>query len=174
MENFRKLGLNDNIIRAIEELGFENPTPIQEKTIPAIINSQQDVVALAQTGTGKTAGFCLPIIQNIDENMHGVQAIILCPTRELCLQISSDLQKFIKHTKSISHVAVYGGTSIETQIRALKKGVQVVVGTPGRTLDLINRRVLKINNIKWLVLDEADEMLNMGFRDDLDAILVIR
>ena len=171
MENFRKLGLNDNIIKAIEELGFVEPTPIQEKTIPAIITSQQDVVALAQTGTGKTAGFCLPIIQNIDENIKGVQAIILCPTRELCLQISNDLEKFIKHTKSVSHVAVYGGTNIETQIRSLKKGVQIVVGTPGRTLDLIRRKMLKITNIRWLVLDEADEMLNMGFRDDLDAIL---
>ncbi len=165
------MGLSQELFRAISEMGFEKPTPIQEKTIPAILNQGNDIIALAQTGTGKTAGFGLPILNQIDINNRHTQALILCPTRELCLQIASDLGQFGKYLPHISTEAVYGGTSIVPQIKALQKGAQVVVGTPGRTLDLINRKVLRPNQIKWLVLDEADEMLNMGFKEELDAIL---
>ena len=171
MSSFTDFGLNDNIIKAITELGFEAPTPIQEKTIPTIIASRTDLVALAQTGTGKTAGFGLPLLQQIDLQSDDVQALILCPTRELCLQIANDLTKFAKYTDGVSIVAVYGGANINPQIKQLKSGAHIVVGTPGRVLDVISRGALKINNISWLVLDEADEMLNMGFQEDLDNIL---
>lgn len=171
MSNFTDFGLNENIIKAISELGFESPTPIQEKTIPTIIASKTDLVALAQTGTGKTAGFGLPILQQIDLQADHVQALALCPTRELCLQIANDLTKFAKYTKGLSIVAVYGGANINPQIRQLKSGAHIVVGTPGRVLDMIKRGALNISNIQWLVLDEADEMLNMGFQEDLDSIL---
>ena len=171
MSNFTDFGLNDNIIKAIEELGFETPTPIQERTIPAIMASDTDIVALAQTGTGKTAGFGLPILQNIDTENHEVQCLILCPTRELCLQIANDLGKFAKYMEDVRITAVYGGANITPQIKELKSGPQIVVGTPGRVLDTIKRSALKINHIKQLVLDEADEMLNMGFQEDLDSIL---
>lgn len=171
MSNFTDFGLNDNIIKAISELGFESPTPIQEKTIPAITTSSTDLVALAQTGTGKTAGFGLPILQMIDTKAKSVQTLILCPTRELCLQITNDMARFAKYIDNLSIVAVYGGTSIFPQIKQLQAGAHIVVGTPGRVLDVIKRGALKINNIKWLVLDEADEMLNMGFQEDLDSIL---
>lgn len=171
MSNFTDFGLNDNIIKAISELGFESPTPIQEKTIPAITTSSTDLVALAQTGTGKTAGFGLPILQLLDTKAKSVQTLILCPTRELCLQITNDMTRFAKYIDNLSIVAIYGGTSIFPQIKQLQAGAHIVVGTPGRILDVINRGALKINNIKWLVLDEADEMLNMGFQEDLDSIL---
>ncbi len=171
MKTFNDFGLSDKILKAITELGFVTPTPIQEKTIPNILNDKQDLIGLAQTGTGKTAGFGLPIIQQISPDKKAVQAMILCPTRELCLQITKDFESFCKYSAHISIVAVYGGASIEQQIRSIKKGAQIIVGTPGRTLDLLNRRALKVNHIQWLVLDEADEMLNMGFRDDMDAIL---
>lgn len=171
MSSFTDFGLNENIIKAITELGFETPTPIQEKTIPAIIASRTDLVALAQTGTGKTAGFGLPILQQIDLQSNDVQTLVLCPTRELCLQIANDLTKFAKYTEGLSIVAVYGGANINPQIKLLKSGAHIVVGTPGRVLDVIKRGALKINNIQWLVLDEADEMLNMGFQEDLDSIL---
>ena len=171
MSSFTDFGLNENIIKAITELGFETPTPIQEKTIPAIITSRTDLVALAQTGTGKTAGFGLPILQQIDLQSTDVQTLVLCPTRELCLQIANDLNKFAKYTEGLSIVAVYGGANINPQIKMLKSGAHIVVGTPGRVLDVIKRGALKINNIQWLVLDEADEMLNMGFQEDLDNIL---
>ncbi len=171
MNKFQELGLNDSLISAISELNFIDPTPIQEKTIPAILNSNTDIIGLAQTGTGKTAGFGLPVLQKIDPNVKSVQSIVLCPTRELCVQITKDLKAYSKHLKGISVVPVYGGASIEPQINALKRGAHIVVGTPGRTLDLIKRKSLKIHNINWLILDEADEMLNMGFKDDLDAIL---
>ncbi|MFC2100517.1 DEAD/DEAH box helicase, partial [Bacteroidota bacterium] len=171
MEAFKNYGLRDEILKSIGEMGFITPTSIQEKIIPAIMKTKKDLIGLAQTGTGKTAGFGLPIIQQIDIENKSVQAIILCPTRELCLQITKDLGNYTKHITNINIAAVYGGASIETQIRKLKNGSHVVVGTPGRTLDLIKRKVLKINNIRWLVLDEADEMLNMGFREELDAIL---
>jgi len=167
------MGLSQEIYQAIDELGFISPTPIQEKTIPAILNSGTDLIALAQTGTGKTAGFGLPIIQQIDSGSKTTQALILCPTRELCLQITSDFEKYSKYTKGLSVLAVYGGASIVPQLNGLKSGAQVVVGTPGRTLDLINRKALKINKIKWMVLDEADEMLNMGFKEELDSILAV-
>ncbi|MEA3443937.1 MAG: DEAD/DEAH box helicase [Bacteroidota bacterium] len=171
MKTFTDQGLNDNILKAIDELGFIDPTPIQEKTIPAILNSHQDIIGLAQTGTGKTAGFGLPILQQLSTESKSVQSIILCPTRELCLQITKDLVNYSKYMKNVSVLAVYGGASIEPQIKGLKRTTEIVVGTPGRTLDLIKRRILKIENIRWLVLDEADEMLNMGFREDLNAIL---
>lgn len=171
MTTFEEQGLSKELLKAVTELGFVNPTPIQEKTIPAMLESKEDLIALAQTGTGKTAGFGLPIIQQVDPTQKQVQAIILSPTRELCLQIAKDIDTYSKYTKGVSVLAVYGGSPIETQLRALKKGVNIIVGTPGRTLDLINRKALKINSIQWLVLDEADEMLNMGFRDELDGIL---
>jgi len=171
MTTFEDFNLDKEIIEAISELGFVNPTPIQEKTIPAMLNSTKDLIALAQTGTGKTAGFGLPIIQQIETNKKNVQAIILSPTRELCLQIAKDIENYSKHIKGVKVTAVYGGASLDTQVRSLKRGANIVVGTPGRTLDLIKRRYLKIDNINWLVLDEADEMLNMGFREEMDAIL---
>jgi ATP-dependent RNA helicase DeaD len=171
LKNFIELGLSAKLLKAISDLGFETPTTIQEKTIPAILQSKQDIIALAQTGTGKTAGFGLPVIQQIIPENHFVQTLILCPTRELCLQITRDMQNFSKYLENISIVAVYGGADIDQQVRSIKKGAQIIVGTPGRTLDLLKRKTLKINNINCLILDEADEMLNMGFREDLDEIL---
>ncbi len=171
MNAFENQGLSPEILRAIGDMGFESPTPIQQKVIPAIISDSRDIIGLAQTGTGKTAGFGLPIIQQVDQANKDVQALILCPTRELCLQITGDFRKFAKYLDKIFITAVYGGTSISNQIREVKRGAHIIVGTPGRTLDLIHRHVLKIGSIRWLVLDEADEMLNMGFRDELDAIL---
>jgi ATP-dependent RNA helicase DeaD len=171
MKTFKNEGLSNEILKAITELGFETPTPIQEKTIPAIISSTEDIIALAQTGTGKTAGFGLPILQMIEPDLRKVQALVLCPTRELCLQISKDLTNYSKYIDNLSVVPIYGGTSIVPQMKQLRDGAQIVVGTPGRTLDVINRGALKIDHIRWLVLDEADEMLNMGFKEDLDSIL---
>lgn len=171
MQTFKDLGLQDETLRAITELGFKEPTPIQAEAIPAILSSQEDLIALAQTGTGKTAAFGLPTIEKTDTQQKIVQTLILCPTRELCLQISKDLAAYSKYLKALKVSAVYGGTSISAQIRDLKSGVHIVVGTPGRTLDLISRGALKVQDIKHLILDEADEMLNMGFKDELDAIL---
>jgi len=171
MQHFQNLGIEDSILRAISELGFETPTPIQEKTIPHIITSTQDVIALAQTGTGKTAAFGLPIINNIDTALPETQALILCPTRELCIQITNDLKKYSKYIVGLKVVPVYGGASIDTQIRDLRHHAQIVVGTPGRVIDLIHRKKLNFSFIKWLVLDESDEMLNMGFKEDIDTIL---
>ncbi|MEN8122055.1 MAG: DEAD/DEAH box helicase [Bacteroidota bacterium] len=168
---FKETELNSEILKALDELGFVNPTPIQEKTIPHLLSDERDLVGFAQTGTGKTAAFGLPIIHQIDTKSKNVQAIILSPTRELCVQIAKDITNYSKYTKGLSVVAVYGGTSIDTQIRSLNKGAQIVVGTPGRTLDLIKRKKLKLSSVDYLVLDEADEMLTMGFKDDLDAIL---
>lgn len=168
---FDEMGLNDSLLKAVNELGFEKPTPIQEKVIPNIMAEGRDLVALAQTGTGKTAAFGLPLIQMSDMFSNDIQSLILCPTRELCIQISSDLSNYAKYSKGFKVISVYGGAPIDAQIRSVKKGGQIIVGTPGRMLDLIKRRVVKVGNIKWLVLDEADEMLNMGFKDDLDAIL---
>ncbi|SHF78537.1 ATP-dependent RNA helicase DeaD [Mariniphaga anaerophila] len=165
------MGLSPEIQQAVEELGFQAPTPIQEKTIPFLLENNTDIVALAQTGTGKTAAFGLPILQQISpENKH-TQALILSPTRELALQIANDLSNFSKFSKNITTVVVYGGADIRGQMKQLDKGASIVVGTPGRTLDLIKRKKLHVNEIKWLVLDEADEMLSMGFKDDLDSIL---
>lgn len=171
MLNFNTLGLSPNILKGIEELGFEKPTPIQEKIIPTIFESDKDIIGLAQTGTGKTAAFGLPLINNIDFEDHSVQVLILAPTRELCMQISKDLRNFSKYVQDFKVVPVYGGANIDTQIKALKKGADIITATPGRMLDLINRKVAKVANIKTLVLDEADEMLNMGFREELDKIL---
>ena len=171
MTTFKDLGLNENIIKALTNLGYENPTEIQEKAIPQVISSKEDLKAFAQTGTGKTAAFSLPILEQINTESNHTQAIILSPTRELALQIAKNIEEFSKHINGFRVAAVYGGANIEEQIRKLKKGVHIVVGTPGRTVDLINRRQLKLSNVEWLVLDEADEMLNMGFKDELDKIL---
>ena len=168
---FSEIGLNDKILKAISDLGFENPTPIQEQSIPYILNEESDLIALAQTGTGKTAAFGLPVIQKINENKTQTQSIILCPTRELCLQITKDLISYSKYLKKIKITAVYGGANIQTQIRSLNSGSQIVVGTPGRVIDLIKRKKLKLKDVEFVILDEADEMLNMGFKDDLDTIL---
>ena len=171
MGNFKDLGINKGLLKSIEELGFESPTPVQEQAIPILLKDKTDLIALAQTGTGKTAAFGLPSIQQIDPKIKNVQTIILCPTRELCIQISKDLLTYSKYLDYVKIVAVYGGTSIENQIKSIKKGVQIVVGTPGRTKDLIKRRVLKLDIVNRVVLDEADEMLSMGFKEDLNYIL---
>ena len=171
MKNFSETGLQDNLLKAVNDLGFETPTPIQVKTIPHLLSSSQDLIALAQTGTGKTAAFGLPALQMTDAENKSPQTIILCPTRELCLQIAKDFSTYAKYMKGIGVVAVYGGSSIDTQIRALNKGAQIVVGTPGRTNDLIRRKKLKLGNIQRVILDEADEMLTMGFKEELDSIL---
>ena len=168
---FNEMGLHPDVLKAIGELGFESPTPIQEECIPFIYEKQQDLIANAQTGTGKTAAFGLPIIGMLEENDRSVQALILSPTRELALQIAKDIEAYTKYSSKINVAAVYGGASMDTQIRDIKRGAQIIVGTPGRTMDLIKRRYLKVGNIKWLVLDEADEMLSMGFKDELDSIL---
>lgn len=168
---FRELGIQDNLLKAIEELGFAAPMPVQEKVIPVLLNDQKDIVALAQTGTGKTAAFGLPLIQRVDVDRNVPQALVLAPTRELCLQIAGDLADFAKYTPGLVILPVYGGSSIESQIRALRKGVQVIVATPGRLIDLINRGVVKLGDVHTVVLDEADEMLNMGFVDSINDIL---
>ena len=168
---FSEIGLNSNILKAITDLGFETPTPIQQEAIPFLLSEETDLIALAQTGTGKTAAFGMPIIQKIDDSRKQTQSIILCPTRELCLQITKDLGTYSKYIKKLKVTAVYGGANIQTQIRALNSGSQIVVGTPGRVIDLINRKKLKLKDVEFVVLDEADEMLNMGFKDDLDTIL---
>lgn len=171
MNSFKETPIIDSILKAITELGFEKPTPIQAQTIPHLLESKGDLIATAQTGTGKTAAFGLPSIQLTRVDQKETQTLVLCPTRELCVQITKDLSQYAKYIKGVNTVAVYGGASIETQIRAIKKGAHIVVGTPGRTKDLIKRKKLKIENIQRLILDEADEMLSMGFKDDLDAIL---
>ncbi len=171
MDTFNETGLNKEILAAVNDLGFINPTSVQQKAIPHLMTSNDDLIACAQTGTGKTAAFGLPLLHQTDINSNKIQTIILCPTRELCLQITKDIESYAKHLKGFRVIPVYGGASIETQISALNKGGQFVVGTPGRTLDLIKRKRLRLANVKWLVLDEADEMLSMGFKDDLDAIL---
>ena len=168
---FPESELNKNIQKAIVDLGFEKLTPIQQEAIPYLLENNTDLIALAQTGTGKTAAFGLPVLHKIDVARKLPQAIILCPTRELCLQISKDMNSYAKYTKGLKITAVYGGASIMPQIQSLKSGSQIVVGTPGRVIDLIKRKSLKLQNIEFVVLDEADEMLNMGFKDDLDTIL---
>ncbi|MEX0722606.1 MAG: DEAD/DEAH box helicase [Gracilimonas sp.] len=171
MSTFKELGLSPEICQAVEDLGFEIPTEVQERAIPTILASQRDLIALAQTGTGKTGAFGMPVLQQVDANSKNVQVLVLSPTRELAIQIEKDLKSFAKHQKGINTLAVYGGANISTQIRGLNKGAQVVIGTPGRMLDLIRRKKLDVTNVRSLILDEADEMLNMGFQDDLDAIL---
>ena len=171
MSTFLELGLKEPINKALTDLGYEKPTVIQEKAIPQIISSTDDLKAFAQTGTGKTAAFSLPILELLDDNSGNVQSIILSPTRELAVQIGNNIKEFCKYLPNVKVTTVYGGSSMEDQIRSLKRGSQIVVGTPGRTVDLIKRRALKLGNVKWLVLDEADEMLNMGFKDELDKVL---
>ena len=169
---FEEIGIENKYIRAIEEIGFKDPMPVQEKVIPHLIQEDcDDIIALAQTGTGKTAAYGLPLIQKTNQSAKHVQHLILCPTRELCLQISDDLTAYAKYDSNVKITAVFGGASIERQISTIKKGVHIISATPGRLLDLIKRRVVKISKIKSVVLDEADEMLNMGFRDELEAIL---
>ncbi|HQQ93659.1 MAG TPA: DEAD/DEAH box helicase [Bacteroidia bacterium] len=168
---FQELGLNSDLLKAVASLGFEQATPIQQQSIPLLSKEKTDLVALAQTGTGKTAAFGLPLLQNIDCNNRTVQALVLAPTRELCVQITNDIRNFGKYLQGFSICAIYGGARIDGQIKDIKKGVQVVVATPGRLIDMIERRVINLNTVKYVVLDEADEMLNMGFKDDLDTIL---
>ena len=169
---FQETGLRPELLSALADIGFEQPTPIQEKIIPLLLEEQtRDLVALAQTGTGKTAAFGLPLLHRTDPQAAQVQTLVLCPTRELCNQIAGDLESFSKHLPGVRTVAVYGGASMDTQIRALKRGAQVVVGTPGRVHDLIRRKKLIIDQVQHLVLDEADEMLSMGFKEELEAII---
>ena len=171
MSAFKEIGINKDLCKAIKEMNFVNPTEVQEQSIPFLLTDTRDLISLAQTGTGKTAAFGLPIIQKTQLKDNYVQSIILCPTRELCIQICKDLETYSKYVSGIKILSVYGGANIETQIKSLKKGVHIIVGTPGRTKDLINRRVLKLELVNKVVLDEADEMLSMGFKDDLDFIL---
>lgn len=171
MKNFIELGVREDILRAIAELGFENPMPVQEAAIPCLLENDGDLVALAQTGTGKTAAYGLPLIQQTDVNSPDAQALILSPTRELCIQIAGDLADFSKYIEGLHIIPMYGGTSIENQIRNFKRGAHIIVATPGRLLDLMNRGVVKLGTIRKLILDEADEMLNMGFAEDLEAIV---
>ena len=171
MNAFEELGLKEELVRAIADLGFETPTPIQQKAIPILLSGTTDFVGLAQTGTGKTAAFGMPLLQLIDVSQKYPQALIVCPTRELCLQICNDLQDYKKYMKGAIAEPVYGGASIVMQIRALKKGVHIVVATPGRLIDMIERKAIDLEKVKYVVLDEADEMLNMGFRDDIDFVL---
>jgi ATP-dependent RNA helicase DeaD len=169
--NFRDLGLGEKTLKGLEDLNFTTPTPIQEQTIPHLLAGDIDLMGLAQTGTGKTAAFGLPIIEKIDGSMKVPQALILCPTRELCMQITGDLNKFIKYHPDIKTVAVYGGASIGVQIRDIRRGVQIVVATPGRMIDIIERGEINFDSVKIAVLDEADEMLNMGFKESINLIL---
>ena len=170
-DSFLNFSLKKELIKSINELGFNNPTPIQSKVIPHLMSSDQDLIASAQTGTGKTAAFGLPLLDLTNTKVTNVQTLILCPTRELCIQITNDLLTYSKYLKNINILSVYGGVKIEKQIKSLKKGPQIVVGTPGRTNDLIRRKKLIIGNIDRLILDEADEMLSMGFKEDLEAII---
>ena len=170
MKTFEELGVSEEIRRAIEELGFEHPMPVQEEVIPYLLGNGNDVIALAQTGTGKTAAFGIPLLQRTDPQNRTTQAIVISPTRELCLQIADDLKSFSKYIKGINIVAVYGGTSIINQIHALKHGAQIIVATPGRLIDLMHRGAAKLDGVQNVVLDEADEMLNMGFSDSINEI----
>ena len=170
MKTFEELGVSEEIRRAIEELGFETPMPVQEEVIPYLLGNRNDVIALAQTGTGKTAAFGIPVLQKINPKNKDTQALVLSPTRELCLQIADDLKDFSKYMKGVNIVAVYGGTSIENQIHALRHGAQIIVATPGRLIDLMHRGKAKLENVNNVVLDEADEMLNMGFADSINEL----
>ena len=170
MKTFEELGVSEEIRRAIEELGFEHPMPVQEEVIPYLLGNGNDVIALAQTGTGKTAAFGIPLLERTDPTNRNTQAVVISPTRELCLQIADDLKSFAKYIKGINIVAVYGGTSIIDQIHALKHGAQIIVATPGRLIDLMHRGAAKVQEVRNVVLDEADEMLNMGFSDSINEI----
>jgi ATP-dependent RNA helicase DeaD len=171
MNKFEEMGVDPIIVRGLNDLGYENPMPVQDLSIPILLNGNRDLLALAQTGTGKTAAFGIPILQNVDVSKRDTQALILSPTRELCMQIAGDLADYSKYKKGLNVLAVYGGSSIDTQIRGLKRGAHVVVATPGRMLDLIRRKQTNFSTVQTVILDEADEMLNMGFRDELNSIL---
>jgi ATP-dependent RNA helicase DeaD len=171
MSTFQSLGLSQALIETITKMGFENPTPVQEKAIPVLLQGGRDMVALAQTGTGKTAAFGLPLIDLIDNDNRTTQALVLAPTRELCLQITNDLENFSKNVKPLNIVAIYGGASITDQIKKVKRGAHIVVATPGRLMDMMDRKAVNISTINFVILDEADEMLNMGFKEDIDTIL---
>ncbi|MBA2330722.1 MAG: DEAD/DEAH box helicase [Flavisolibacter sp.] len=168
---FQELGLDPKLLKAIEELGFTEPTTIQEKAIPVLLSGTKDLIGLAQTGTGKTAAFGLPLLQLVESKDKHPQALIICPTRELCMQIVNDIEKYKKYTTSVNVLAVYGGTSISMQIRDIRRGIHIIVATPGRLIDLIERKAINLEKIKYVVLDEADEMLNMGFQEDIEFIL---
>lgn len=167
---FEELNLNEKTKRALKDAGYTNPTPIQEQAIPVVLEGK-DFIGQSKTGTGKTASYSLPMIEKIDASSKKVQAIVLCPTRELAVQVADEVRKFLKYQEGIKTIAIYGGQSIETQIKMLKKGVQIVIGTPGRVMDHMKRKTLKLDNVKMCVLDEADEMLNMGFEEDIETIL---
>jgi len=169
-ENFDELGLSDDILRAVKEMGFEKPSPIQAQGIPPVLQGF-DVIGQAQTGTGKTAAFGIPVLERVDPSENSIQALILCPTRELAVQVSEEIGRLAKYKKGTRIEAIYGGDSIDRQIRSLRKGVHIVVGTPGRVMDHMERRTLRLENIKMIVLDEADEMLDMGFREDIENVL---
>ena len=171
MNKFTDIGIDDDVLKGLTALGFQEPTPVQEQVIPLMLERQVDLVSLAQTGTGKTAAFGLPLIQRTDTGNRQTQGLILCPTRELCVQVARDLEAFSQHVKGLKILAVYGGARIDQQINALRKGVQIIVATPGRLNDLINRRKVDISEVNYVVFDEADEMLQMGFQDELNAIL---
>ena len=171
MISFNELGVGEKALKAIDELGFEQPTPVQEKAIPVLLSDEKDFIGLAQTGTGKTAAFGLPLIQLLDFASPNAQALVLAPTRELCVQITKDMVSYSKYFPGANIVAVYGGASIDTQIRQIKRGAQIIVATPGRLIDLIGRKAIKLATVRYVVLDEADEMLNMGFQEDIDEIL---
>ncbi len=171
MKTFEDLGVDPRLLKAIEELGFEHPMPIQEMVIPHLLSKEGDVVGLAQTGTGKTAAFGLPLLQRINPDSDATQALVIAPTRELCLQIAGDLADFAKYLDGVKIIPVYGGSSIDSQIKSIRKGAQVIVATPGRLIDLIKRGVVKLDKVNTVILDEADEMLNMGFIDDINEIL---
>ena len=171
MKTFEELGVSPEIRKAIEEMGYENPMPVQEEVIPYLLGENNDVVALAQTGTGKTAAFGLPLLQQIDVKHRVPQSLILCPTRELCLQIAGDLNDYSKYIDGLKVLPVYGGSSIDSPIRSLKRGVHIIVATPGRLLDLMERKTVSLSTVHNIVMDEADEMLNMGFTDSINAIL---
>lgn len=171
MVTFESLGIEEGLLQSLQQIGFKTPTPIQEQAIPVLLQGTKDFIGLAQTGTGKTAAFGLPLLQLIDRSFSSPQALIICPTRELCLQIANDLQSFRQKNANIVVTAVYGGTAISQQIREIKRGTHVVVATPGRLIDLIERKAINLEDIHYVVLDEADEMLNMGFKDDIEFIL---
>ncbi len=171
MQNFQALGLSAGLAEAVQLIGFETPTPIQEKAIPTLLTGNRDFIGLAQTGTGKTAAFGLPLLELVDDTSSATQALVLAPTRELGLQIVSDLENFCERFKQLNIVAVYGGASISEQIRKVKRGAQIIVATPGRLIDLLGRKAINLSTIQYVVLDEADEMLNMGFKEDIDEIL---
>ena len=168
---FSELPLDPNILKGIEALGFTSPTPVQQESIPLLIRENRDLIGLAQTGTGKTAAFGLPMIHKIDVNKKIVQGLVIAPTRELCVQISNDFKDYSTFVKGLSVATIYGGASMDKQSREIRSGAQIVVATPGRLMDMMKRKMIKINHVSYVVLDEADEMLNMGFKEDIDGIL---